>query len=220
MLLSYIRMTPGQRRASPSSRAAARDRLLAATTELIAAGGPSAATSRAISAAAGANLGSITYYFGSKEHLIAESLIAAARQLIEPVVNELTDQSAEPVSKMLSAVQLLQQILTHNREWLPGYLQSLAAATRDETVNDEVRRLHRALAAALADEIRTQQEAGSLPQWVTPDPMAKLIVGLANGVAVASAIDPEETDTAAIGGQFAQLLLSARTTPTQANAPH
>jgi hypothetical protein len=67
------------------------------------------------------------------------------------------------------------------------------------------------LANVLAAEMRTQQERGLLPPWVDASAMAQLIVALVNGVAIAVATDPDGTDATAIAGQFAQLLITART---------
>jgi AcrR family transcriptional regulator len=204
-------MTSRQRRATPNSEAPARDRLIAATTRLISTGGPQAATSRAIADAAGENLGAITYYFGSKDDLVSESLAAGARQIIEPVVAHLTDPSQDPVSKLLAATTLLQQTLERNQDHLPAYVQSLATAATDDTVKSEVQRLHRELAIILAAEMAMQRDAGTLPSWVKPEPMAQLIIALVDGVAISVATDPDETDAPAIAAQFAQLLLAART---------
>ncbi len=71
-----------------------RDRLLAAAWECVRRGGPAAATSRAITAAAGANLGAITYHFGSKDALLAEAVGAAIETLVEPALDALRDESA------------------------------------------------------------------------------------------------------------------------------
>jgi AcrR family transcriptional regulator len=211
--LSYIRMISGQRRAAPTSDTPARDRLIAATTRLISTGGPQAATSRAIADAAGENLAAITYYFGSKDDLVSESLAAAARTIIEPVVAHLIDPSQDPVSKLVAATKLLQQILERSEDHLAAYVQSLATGATDGAVKSEIRRLHRDLAGILAAEMSAQTKAGTLPRWVHPEPMAQLIIALVNGVAIAVATDPEETDAPAIAAQFAQLLLAARTTP-------
>lgn len=64
----------------------------------------------------------------------------------------------------------------------------------------------------LAAEMQNQLERGLLPAWVNPSAMAQLIVALVNGVAIAVATDPDGTDATAIAGQFAQLLVTARTT--------
>lgn len=188
--------------------------MLDTTAELLRAAGPQAATSRAIADAAGENLGAITYYFGSKEQLVAESMVAVARTLIEPVVAELADRDADPVQKLVGSIQLLYGILDANRHQLPGYLHSLAAAATNKTVRHGIQALHRSLASVLAEAIGDQRSRGLLPGWIDPEPMAQLIVATVNGVIVAAATDPERTDEVAAGAQFAQLLLAARTPPS------
>lgn len=185
-------------------------RLLDATAQIIRSDGPHAATSRAIADKARENLGAITYYFGSKDQLVAAALAANARSLIEPVVRELTRQDVDPVAKLLAAVGLLNNILGEHRDELPGYLHGLSASQNDVGIRDEIRQLHRSLITVLAAEMRMQQDDGLLPMWVNPSAMAQLIVALVNGVAIGVATDPDETDAIAIAGQFAQLLIAAR----------
>ena len=203
-------MTSGQRRAAADrTDSAARDRLIAATSRSISARGAAATTSRVIADAAGENLAAITYYFGSKDNLIAAALARSARELMQPVIDTLKDPEASPAEKLLRSVQMLNSILVEGREHLPGYLQCVAAATHDESIAAEMRTLQNELVDVLTLELTRQVEAEMIPDWVRPVAMAQLIVALANGIAVAAAISPEHTDGAAIGEQFARLLLSA-----------
>jgi AcrR family transcriptional regulator len=203
-------MTSAQRRASTATTAATRTRLVDATAQILRRRGPQAATSRAIADTANENLGAITYYFGSKGRLVAHALAANARSLIEPVVRGLTRDDVDPVSKLLAAAGMLSTILNENRDELPAYLHALAATQTDAQVQDEIRQLHRGLVAVLADDMHEQKRRGLLPEWVDPSAMAQLIVALVNGVAIAVATDPDESDPAAIAGHFAHLLLAAR----------
>jgi AcrR family transcriptional regulator len=204
-------MKTDQRRSTGDSDAPARSKLIAATQRLLAAGGADALTSRAIATAADANLASITFYFGSKEQLVTESLIAAARQLLAPVVATLTSDG-EPTIKMLESVVLLNRILDENRDHLAAYVQALAASPASPSIAAAVRALHRDMAQLLTEQISAQRSAGQLPSWVSPSAMAQLIVAVMHGTLLASVIDSEHTDQAAISAQFAQLLLGARTT--------
>ncbi len=200
-----------QRRAAPESTTSkTRGRLLDATIELLQVGGPESATSRAIASASGENLGAITYYFGSKNDLVSEAMAVTARQLIGPVVDELTDDTKDGVSKLLSAVQKLYSILQNNEHLLRTYLHALAAAPTNQVVAAEIVSLHQELATTLAVEMASQKERNLLPEWVQPEPMGQLIVALVNGVAVTTTIDPANADPVAIGAQFTQLLLNAR----------
>jgi AcrR family transcriptional regulator len=205
-------MSGVQRRSSEDSDGRTRGKLIEATQQLLATGGAHALTSRAIASAADANLASITYYFGSKDQLVTESMIAAARDLLAPVVVTLSSD-AEPTTKMLESVMLLNRILDEHRDDLSAYLHVLATSPTNPSVAAAVQALHRDMARVLAEQIDVQRSAGQLPSWVSPTAMAQLILALVHGTLMASVVDPDRTDEAAIGSQFAQLLVCARTAP-------
>ena len=199
-----------QRRAASTDDNEVRQRLIDAASEVIATGGVPAATSRAITDRAGENLASITYYFGSKDALVSEALIREARTLLQPVLDVLGGDD-QPATRLLTAVQMLTRIVRERGDQLTAYLDCLSRSTQDDHVASEVRLLWRGLQRHLADDMVRQRDAGLIPAWVDPPAMAALIVALANGVAAGAAVDPETTDPAAIGQQFASLLLAART---------
>ena len=203
-------MNEVQRRSSKDSEAATRATLIAATQQLLATEGTDALTSRSIAAAADANLASITYYFGSKDQLITESMIASARNLLAPVVATL-NSDGDPTAKMLETIVLLNRILDEHRDDLAAYLQALTAAATNPSLAAALQSLHREMAHLLAEQIDVQRTAGQLQSWVSPAAMAQLIIAVVHGTLVACVVDPDHTEQAAIGAQFAQLLLGART---------
>ena len=203
-------MITSQRRAASATNGEARDKLLEATARLISGEGLSSVTSRSIARESGENLGSITYYFGSKDALISEALAFSARRLINPVLDRLSDPDVDPVLRMLAAVQMLVELLANNTDQLPAYAQSLATAATRPGQGAEVQRLHSDLRKLLAVGIEAQVAAGQLPNWIRADQMASLIVSLVNGVALSVAIQPDEVDVPAVATQFGQLLIAAR----------
>lgn len=204
-------MTPvPQRRAVRSDDSEVRRRLIDAACEVIGTGGLPAATSRAITDRAGENLASITYYFGSKDALVSEALIREARRLLQPVLDVLGGDDP-PEIRLLTAVRMLTRIVSERGDQLAGYLDCLSRSARDDHVASEVRSLWRGLERHLAEDMIRQRDSGLVPAWVDPPAMAALIVALANGVAACVAVDPEATDPAAIGQQFASLLLAVST---------
>ena len=73
-----------------------RDRILRATLRLIGARGPDAVTHRAVAQEAGVPLAATTYYFASKDELLEQTLLLAAREetgRLETLVGELTPLS-------------------------------------------------------------------------------------------------------------------------------
>jgi AcrR family transcriptional regulator len=205
-------MSDGQRRAATDSdRGGARDRLVGAAGALIAEGGVAAATSRAIADRAGENLGSITYYFGSKNALVSEALLRQARGIVQPVLDDLAASDDDPGARLAAAVARLTTIARDRRDELAAYVQCLAQCAHDDELAAQVRDLWADLRRQLATQIAAERISGGLPGWVDPDASAALILSLATGVAAGTAVDPEGTDPAAIGLQFAQLLLAVRT---------
>ena len=202
-------MTSAQRRATSRSDNRARSNLVDAAASIIAREGDSAATSRAIASEAGENLASITYYFGSKRSLVGAAHAQLASRLIQPVVETLTSDRPA-LERLLSAVAELHELLEENREHVVGYAQAMAAAARDPSVGEGLRTLHHDLRSVLSSDIRSQQESSTIPSWVDAEAMANLILAVANGVAITSAIDPERFDTGSVGQQFAALLTAAR----------
>jgi len=207
-------MTDSQRRAAADTHAQARNHLLEAAQHLVSTIGPADMTSRMIADHADVNLAAITYYFGSKQNLVAEAMSAMARALIEPVLQEMSRADVEPVAKMLDAVETLQRIIGEHRSWLPGYVQVMAAAVTDHSVGGSLAALFDELVSALAEVIEDQCYRGMLASWVEPEPMARLILATVNGVAVSTAINPAETHERAMGGQLVHLLLAARSPTT------
>ncbi|GJM38955.1 MAG: hypothetical protein DHS20C19_23220 [Acidimicrobiales bacterium] len=200
-------MTPErhQRRAT-GDPSGGRDRLLAAATAVMQAGGPGAATSRTIADAAGMNLGSITYYFGSKDALVAEALAASGRRLLQPALDEL-HRAESPIERLLQTAQWLPTVLDGHQPEARAYAHALAAATHDDAVRRELEDVHRAMHEQLATTITDFQAAGVVPAWVAPDEMAALVVALVCGVAVTTAAHLATAEPAAIATQFAGLLI-------------
>jgi AcrR family transcriptional regulator len=189
-----------------SPAASTRGRLLTAARERVRAGGLEAASSRAITAAAGANLAAITYHFGSKDALVAAALAEEVRSWAAPVIGVLA-APGDPATAMLEAVRLLGDEFDEMRNRAPALLDAVTHAIRTEA--PEVRALWQELRGHLARHIAALRDAGAVPGWVEPDAMAALILSVSAGVTVAIAIDARGPDHRAIANQFASLLLAA-----------
>jgi AcrR family transcriptional regulator len=191
--------------------AATEARLLEGTLACLRERGVAGTTSRDIAAAAGVNLAAITYHFGSKDELVARALLHAVRQWLEPARQTLA-RDGDPASRALEAIALLQRSFGEARDLLPAYFEALVRAPRDDLLRRGVGELLGELRALLRDQIQDQKDQGLLPGWVEPDAMAALLLALADGIALHSALNPEAIDHDAIAVQVAQLLLAARST--------
>ncbi|MCU1430221.1 MAG: hypothetical protein JWL83_4221 [Actinomycetia bacterium] len=184
-----------------------RTRLLTATRECVRTGGVTGASSRAIAAAAGANLGAITYHFGSKDALVAAALAEEVRAWVQPALDALA-APGDPALAMLDAVRQLSDAFDAARGRSPALLEAIVHAARAET--SEVGALWQEVRGRLADQIGELREAKAIPAWVEPNAMASLILAVSVGVTVAVAIEPDGPDHRDLAAQFSTLLLAAR----------
>lgn len=186
-----------------------RQRLVEATRECLRRGGLAATTSRGIADAAGANLGAITYYFESKDQLVAAALLDGLRRWLAPAIDVLGG-AGEPAERTMAAIQTLLTTFEHHRRDAPLYLEALLQAPRIEALQLELLALWEELRGLLTEQMREMQADGLLPSWVQADAMASLLIAVANGLVMQVTIDPDGSDLTAMSSQFGLLLLAAR----------
>jgi len=170
------------------------------------------ASSREITKAANANLGAITYYFGSKDELIAEALFGELERRVQPALS-LLDGTGPPEGRMLAVVQALSEEFDRSRDDTLVYFEALLLAARDPRYRRTALELYQSLRHRLADVMVELQRDATIPAWVVPEAMAGLILAVANGIALQSQLDPDGPNHHAISAQFAQLLLAAAPQP-------
>ncbi|MGH2794646.1 MAG: TetR/AcrR family transcriptional regulator [Actinomycetota bacterium] len=184
-------------------------RLIGGAQECLRQYGLRGTTSRAIAAAAGVNLGAITYHFGSKDELVAQALLETVRGWLAPAM-AILKREMDPAERLVAAVAELQRTFTEAREMLPVYLEALVSASRNDTLKRGVEELFGEVRSFLSAQLREQQVAGMLPQWVAPDAFAMLLVATADGIGLHAAIEPGAVDPNALASQAVQLLLASR----------
>ena len=202
--------TRRQRRASGPSDAAARLALLAAGRSCVRDHGLAKATSRLIAGTADVNLGAITYYFGSKDDLLAEALFGELSARIEPVMATLEGNDPAP-GRLLRAVQELITEFERSAPDVPVYLNALVHSTEPGPLADRARTLLSDLHDRLAAVIAQLKADGVIAGWVDPPVMASLLVATGNGIALQTQLDPEGPSAAQLAAQLSGLLLAAST---------
>ncbi len=208
-LLSYIRMneTQPQRRSKEIRATDTKDRLLAAAREVVAERGVAGTTSRQITDAAGVNLASITYHFGSKDELVSAALLDEIERLVEPALRAL-EGDGDPAGRMLETVQLLLQTFAAERDRAPVYFEAVATELRGPRESTSL--LMARIRERLASVIESLQADDTVPAWVDPNAMSALILATAQGLVLQSALDPRGPKPDEQASQFAGLLLAAR----------
>lgn len=107
-----------------------REALIAATHELVAEGGPQAATVRAIAAKAGVTPGLIRHYFGSKDELFRAAYVALMDGMTDKGADALNAVGADPVERLavFVAASLRPPVLDSRAVGLwAGYLHQVQA---------------------------------------------------------------------------------------------
>ena len=211
MALAYVRMnetTTGQRRATKPSDSTTRLALLAAGRDCVREHGLAKTTSRLIAGAAGVNLGAITYYFGSKEALLAAALFEELSARIAPVMDTLEGDDPAP-NRLLSAVQELIAEFERSAPDVPVYLNALVLSTEPGPLAERAQKLLTDLQERLASVIARLKTDGVIAGWVEPNAMASLLIAASNGIALQTQLAPDGPTAAELAGQLAGLLLAA-----------
>jgi AcrR family transcriptional regulator len=198
-----------QRRSREARPTATRDRLVLGARQCVRERGIVAASSRAISDAAGANLGAITYYFGSKDELLAVALAEELEAWLREPLRTLAGPG-DPARRMLDAVQALVGTFEQLRVAAPALLDAFLHAAREPDMRVPLARAWLEVRARLATTIDALQRDRLVPPWVNADAMAALILAVGAGTVVGSVVDPTGPVPFAIAAQFAQLLLSSQ----------
>jgi len=137
---------------------ATRERLLEAARELFAHHGYDGTSVRAITAAAEANLGAITYHFGSKEELYFAVLDSAWEPTLDNIEGETTAFEA-PVDRLEAAVRALFANIGRHPEIAPIMLREIS---RPGALARPIQKSVRRLFAFLSSLIEAGQADGTV----------------------------------------------------------
>jgi AcrR family transcriptional regulator len=185
-----------------------RDRLVAATVECLRANGLDGLTSREITTRAGANLQAITYYFESKDALVAAALTELFERRLDPVRAAL-EADDPPVERLLAALSTIKAAFPAGRDDLKTYADAMAACSTNPALSRSLGELHDDLARYLSALIAEMQGEGFIAEWVDPDAMASLLIALGDGLTAQASFG--EPNVVAVLDQLALLLVNSST---------
>jgi AcrR family transcriptional regulator len=149
-----------QVRTDPSDRTDTTDRLLAAGRRLFATGGFDGTSIRALTSEAGANLGSVTYHFETKEAFYE----AVLDQVMGPLRKRIGVLAESPLSapeKLEMFVRGMFQHLRENPDLPRFFVQEIVLG---ENPSPQLLRTVRTVVGTLATVFRQGQEEGSIVQ--------------------------------------------------------
>ena len=208
-----MKSSQSQRRAAKEASKPARqakDALIAATLDCIRKDGLAKTSSRRITETAQQNLGAITYYFGSKDNLIAEAVTSAIRNDLEPVF-AILESDVPALERLAQAVPALMDTFHYRQTDASTFVEAIGHATRPGPIRGQLDRLITDLQTRLATVIDQLQTEGAVAPWVHSTDMAGLLVSAAYGMATYDRLEKgHDTSVSAMASQLALLLISAQ----------
>jgi AcrR family transcriptional regulator/mRNA-degrading endonuclease toxin of MazEF toxin-antitoxin module len=173
-------------------RGDAKRRLLEATVRTIQERGREGATVRQITSAAKADLGSITYHFGSKDELVDQALVAVCERWVDSLKGSgLTSAAGKTIGERIArSLGAFATSLPRNRPLALAFIEALATAERSPTVKEALRDSYEELRTAVAEG--AGEGAGPLGHAdAAAETVAGAIVALFDGVLIQLLLDPE-----------------------------
>jgi AcrR family transcriptional regulator len=187
----HVKRKRGRPRAdtAPGARAA---RLDAAARGLASDGYAGASVDRIVREA-GLSKGTFYWHFASKDELflalVDERIDAPARALME-----ITRTAPAAAATAPTVSRGLGDLFRTQRELLVLVQEYWAAAVRDRAVRRRYRRRQRELVSTLAAALEARHRETGVPLTVAGERLAVAFVALAQGLALAAAVDPDAVD--------------------------
>lgn len=135
-----------------------RDRLLAVSRELFTRRGYEGTSVREITSRARANLGAVTYHFGSKESLYHATLATIAEPLAERIARE-SQTTGSPLDRVEAMMRGFLEHVTENPEAPPALLRELSS---DRAIAPPIASGMRRNLTALSQAIVAGQQDGTI----------------------------------------------------------
>ncbi|WP_329000494.1 TetR/AcrR family transcriptional regulator [Kribbella sp. NBC_00709] len=170
---------------------AKREEILRAALEVIARHGYRKTSTRELAAAVGLSEAGLLHYFGSKE------------KLFEAVLRARDEADRSRFADSTDPIDLLTTVVRHNGS-VPGLVElystfSAEAGDPEHNSHDYFVDRYAGIRAALADEVRTRQSAGTFNSSADPETIATVLIALSDGLQIQSqyglAADPGDLFT-------------------------
>ena len=171
-----------------------RERLVEGALSCLRERGYARTTAREIASAAGANLGSIGYHFGSKEALVTEAMGQGFRDWTEHIAGQvLQSEATTPLERLRVSWATMTDSFEEQRPLLLAFVEALAPAARSPDLRRRLGALYEEMREGIALLV-----AASLDD-LGPDPspttrtLASLLIAVCDGLVLQWLLDPERT---------------------------
>ncbi|MGH3212046.1 MAG: TetR/AcrR family transcriptional regulator [Trebonia sp.] len=170
--------------------------ILDATLRLVAAEGAGAVRLRDVARASGVSVGSLQYYFDSRDQLIREAFDQHARDVVD-LITLAGDASATP-SDRLAAVLEAATLRPDLRHSAALWMEFVSAGLHDDQLRTLLAGAYEAWRGLLAEVVRAGTEAGEFRPLLPAETVVSCLVALIDGFELAVAIDVADATQAAI----------------------
>jgi AcrR family transcriptional regulator len=167
-------------------------------------------TARDIAAAAGANLASIGYHFGSKENLLNEAVAQTCDEWTEAIGKAAFDTpDAGPLERVALSWEAMIGSFEERRPLLVAFVEAMAQAERSDELRERMALLYRGLRDAVGDMVRSSLGENAKELGADPRVVASYLIAVCDGLVLQWLLDPEDTPDAdqliaALGAALAQ----------------
>jgi AcrR family transcriptional regulator len=169
-----------------------RARLVEGALRCVAEKGYAGSTARDIASAAGANLGSIGYHFGSKEELLNEALQEGFRRWTAQVERAvLAAEDADPLERLRISWREVLGAYEENRPLLLAFLDALALAAHDAELRSQLARHYAEGREAMAALIAASAAGTPAGDEHAATTLASLLVAIYDGLLLQWILDPK-----------------------------
>jgi AcrR family transcriptional regulator len=173
-----------------------KQKLLDGALECLKSKGYAATTSRDIATAAGGNLGSIGYHFGSKEALLNEALVLGFKNWTDHLAQgALAVEADDPLERLRLSWDAMAGELDAQKGLLQSFLEALAPAGRSPELREQLANFY----CQARDDV-----AAVVGESLGPDPeskaaariLASLLIAVSDGLQLQWFLEPEQTPSA------------------------
>lgn len=184
--------------------------ILDAALRLVAAQGAGGVRLRDVAGAAVVSVGSLQYYFDSRDQLLRAAFEQHARAVVD-LVRRAGDQAAAP-GERLDAVLEAAVLRPGLRQSAAQWMEFVAAGRRDARLRALLAGAYEAWRDLLAEVVRAGTAAGEFRPALPPETVVACLVALIDGFELAVAIDVADATPAAVAGRLkdAAALLAGR----------
>jgi AcrR family transcriptional regulator len=194
---------PSGRPPLPSGELSRRKRaILEATLRLVADQGAAAVRLRDVARAAGVSVGSLQYYFDSRDQLIRAAFDQHARDVVD-LVARAGDASA-PAPARLGAVIEAAVLRPDLRQSAALWMEFVTAGLHDDQLRALLAEAYEAWRDLLAEVVRAGTETRDFRPLLPAETVVACLVALIDGFELAVAIDVADATPAAIAGKIKQ----------------